>query len=53
MFVPSLFVGSEMFFVRVNRFWCVWIRVLVFVWRKPSGDGSVFAAMGCLTWGVV
>ncbi len=29
MFVPSYVVGNEMFFVRVNRFWCVWIRVPV------------------------
>jgi hypothetical protein len=29
---PSLVVlgGTKLFFVRVNRFWCVWIRVLVF-----------------------
>jgi hypothetical protein len=23
-----------MFFVRVNRFWCVWIRVPVLVWLR-------------------
>jgi hypothetical protein len=21
-------LGAEMFFVRVNRFWCIWVRVL-------------------------
>jgi hypothetical protein len=35
--------GHKMFFVRVNRFWCVWTRVLVF---GQSGDRP----MGCLTW---
>jgi hypothetical protein len=32
MFVPKLdCLGTNLFFVRVNRFWCVWIRVLDFV----------------------
>jgi hypothetical protein len=29
MFAPSLVVWERKFFVSVNRFWCVWIRVLV------------------------
>jgi hypothetical protein len=33
-----------MFFVRVNRFWCIWVRVLVF---NQSGRLCV----GCLTCG--
>jgi hypothetical protein len=32
MFVPKLDCwGANLFFVRVNRFWCVWIRVLDFL----------------------
>jgi hypothetical protein len=36
-FAPSLIVGSrEMFFVRVNRFWCVWMRELVLKKTGPK-----------------
>jgi len=32
-----------MFFVRVNRFWCVWTRVLVLLGVKhPVGPARVF-----------
>jgi len=27
--LPASMLRAEMFFVRVNRFWCVWIRVPV------------------------
>jgi hypothetical protein len=50
MFAPGRIVerGAGKFFVRVNRFWCVWTRVLVFVlaWHEFR-PGAV--AMGCLT----
>jgi hypothetical protein len=42
MFAPRRScLGAEMFFVRVNRFWCVWTRVLVIAdavmcLRKPA-----------------
>ncbi len=45
--LPALLLRSEMFFVRVNRFWCVWTRVLVFMCKHEKRPG--FLAMGCLT----
>jgi hypothetical protein len=45
-FVPSLIVdGNGMFFVRVNRFWCVWIRALVFE-RHASGAEELVRVLG-------
>jgi hypothetical protein len=39
-----------MFFVRVNRFWCVWTRVLGFADAFVSvKSGPMLLAMGCLT----
>jgi hypothetical protein len=35
--LPALLSGAELFFVRVNRFWCVWARVLV-SWMVTSGE---------------
>ena len=26
--LPAELLKSELFFVRVNRFWCIWMRVL-------------------------
>ena len=40
-----------MFFVRVNRFWCVWMRVLVWVWPREWFESELVRifAIGCLT----
>ncbi len=46
--VPAeLLAGANCSFVRVNRFWCVWMRALVFVLLHEGWPG--FLAMGCLT----
>jgi hypothetical protein len=37
-----------MFFVRVNRFWCIWMRELV---PCESMGWSGFLVLGCLTRG--
>jgi hypothetical protein len=42
-----LLAGANCSFVRVNRFWCVWMRALVFVLLHEGWPG--FLAMGCLT----
>jgi len=50
--LPASMLRSNLFFVRVNRFWCVWIRALVDVFAAQvvgAEDWSGFFAMGCLT----
>jgi hypothetical protein len=41
---PASLSGTNLFFVRVNRFWCVWMRALVFV------DISMETGPGLLQW---
>jgi hypothetical protein len=46
--LPAKLLGEQKCsFVRVNRFWCVWTRVLDFVLLHENWPG--FLAMGCLT----
>ncbi len=42
--LPAWLLRSEMFFVRVNRFWCVWTRVLV------TADVKTFGVAGPGFW---
>jgi hypothetical protein len=49
--LPASMLRSNLFFVRVNRFWCVWIRAPVLVFHV-SGErkiGLCSFVMGCLT----
>jgi hypothetical protein len=40
--LPASMLRAEMFFVRVNRFWCVWIRVPVDgICHESGGDLKV------------
>jgi hypothetical protein len=45
---PASMLRSKLFFVRVNRFWCVWIRAPVDALVMQMV--GVFAGPGVLRW---